>query len=77
VFSGEELYSGNRETFRKAFLSTDSILVWVLKTFWRRQEEYPRLFKEEMFSHLRIVELKNQKEADELVAECRGSGSLR
>lgn len=69
VISREELYSGNRESFRLAFLSADSILVWVLKTYRRRRKEYPRLFKEEMFSHLRIIELKNQRAADKLVVE--------
>ncbi len=73
VFTGEELFSGNRESFRLAFLSADSILVWVLKTYRRRRKEYPKLFKEEMFSHLRIIELKNQSAADALVAEYEGS----
>jgi adenylate kinase family enzyme len=77
VISKEELFSGNRETFRQALLSTDSILVWVLKTFWKRRREYPMLFKESMFSHLRVIELRNQKAADELIdklaSECQNS----
>ncbi len=73
VFTREELYSGNRESFRQAFMSADSMLVWVLKTHWRRQKEYPALFREDEFSHLRIVELKNQSAADELVAEYEDS----
>lgn len=73
VFLKEKLYSDNRETFRKAFLSTESILFWVLKTYWRRRKEYPRLFKEGVFSHLQIIELKNQLAADELVAEYQNS----
>lgn len=32
VLSGEAMWSGNRETFGKAFMSRDSILLWVLTT---------------------------------------------
>ena len=32
VLSGERIYSGNRETFKKAFMDRDSILFWVLTT---------------------------------------------
>lgn len=43
VSTRETLFAGNREDFRRAFLSTDSILVWVLKTYHRRRRELLRL----------------------------------
>lgn len=43
VFTGQVLFAGNREDFRRAFLSRDSILVWVLKTHARRRRELTRL----------------------------------
>jgi adenylate kinase family enzyme len=43
IFDREILFSGNRETFRMAFLSRDSILLWVLQTYYRRRREYARL----------------------------------
>lgn len=43
VFTRQELFAGNREDFRRAFLSRDSILVWVLKTHARRRRELTRL----------------------------------
>lgn len=46
VFTREVLYSENRETFRKAFMSTDSILVWVLKSYHRHRRNYSKLLKE-------------------------------
>jgi adenylate kinase family enzyme len=46
VFDKEVLYSGNRETFRKAFLSKDSMILWVLKTYYRRRREYSQLLEE-------------------------------
>ena len=43
VFGKQILYSENRETFRQAFLSKDSILLWVMRTYHRHRREYPRL----------------------------------
>jgi adenylate kinase family enzyme len=60
----EELYSGNRETFRKALLSRDSILWWVVTTHRERQREFPMLFEQAAFAHLEVVTLGSQREAD-------------
>ena len=70
VFSKEELYSGNRESFKRSFLSTDSIILWVLKTHFSKhskRKRYPGYFKLPEFSHLEIIELNNQKAADTLL----------
>jgi len=53
----EEMFHGNRETMRKAFLSRDSILLWVATTHRRRRKEYPQLFACPLFAHLAVVEL--------------------
>ncbi|QTA83788.1 p-loop domain-containing protein [Desulfonema limicola] len=63
----EELFSGNRESFIMSFFSKESILLWVLKSFPRRKREYPKLFKTGKYSHLRIIELRNRCQADELI----------
>lgn len=63
VLLREQLYSGNRETFRRAFLSGDSILWWVVTTWRRRRREYPILFAQAAFAHLQIVRLDNPREA--------------
>ena len=60
----EELYSGNRETFRRALLSRDSILWWVLTTYRRRRREFTDLFQQGAFAHLDVVRLGSQREAD-------------
>jgi adenylate kinase family enzyme len=39
-----ELWSGNRETWRDAFASRDSILVWVLRTHVRHRRTWPDTF---------------------------------
>jgi len=55
VFRRQVMWSGNTETFRRSFLSKDSILLWVLKTYRRRRRDYPRLFQEPRCRHLRIL----------------------
>ncbi|KAF0193679.1 MAG: adenylate kinase, partial [bacterium] len=64
IFSKEELYSGNRETFSKAFLSKDSILLWVLKTYFRRRREYLQLLKNVSREKLQILILTSPKETN-------------
>lgn len=40
ILTREELFAGNRESFRQSFLSADSILWWVIRTHRRRRREY-------------------------------------
>ena len=64
VFTREELWAGNRESFRLAFMSRDSILWWVLTTYHRRRREYPQLFAEPEYGHLRLTVLRSPAEAE-------------
>ena len=64
VLLREELYSGNRESFRKALLCRDSILWWVVTTWRRRRREYRELFEQGAFAHLESAALANPREAD-------------
>jgi adenylate kinase family enzyme len=38
--SGEPCCNGNRETLGRVFLSTDSILLWSVRTRWTRRRDY-------------------------------------
>lgn len=67
VFYRQVMWSGNRETFRKSFLSKDSILWWVLTTHRRRRREYPRLFQESQHRHLEIIMFSSTSEADKFL----------
>ena len=64
VFDRQILYSGNRETFRNAYLSKDSILLWVLKTYHRRRRDYSQLLEEFQSRHLEIHRFRTPEEAD-------------
>jgi adenylate kinase family enzyme len=63
----EELYSGNRETLRRAFLSRDSILWWVVTTHRRRRRQYTALFACPDFGALHLLELRSPREANEFL----------
>ena len=64
AFSGEELYSGNQESLRKAFLERDSILFWVVTTFRRRRRGYAQLQAGNAFPHLKWIEFRKPTEAE-------------
>jgi len=67
----EELFNGNRESFRKAFLSRDSILLWVIRTFNRRRRNYRALFESGVFPNIRLIELRRPRDAGMLLANLR------
>jgi len=73
VVSGEELFGGNRETFRTAFFSRDSIPWWVIQTHYRRSRAYREFFTVGAGSGIRLTELRCPREADDLVESIGGA----
>lgn len=64
----EELFSGNRESFRMSFLSRDSIILWAITSHRRVRREYRRILNGAEFPHLRMIELRSPTEAEAFVA---------
>ena len=64
----EELFSGNRETFRKSFFSRESIILWVISSYRRLRRSYRRIFDNGDYPHLRVIELRNPAQAKALMA---------
>jgi adenylate kinase family enzyme len=60
----EELFSGNRESFRGAFLSRDSILWWVISTYRRRRRQYRELLQARDLPHLVVHEFTRPNDAE-------------
>ncbi len=56
VLSGEAVYAGNRESFRRAFLSQDSILWWLITTHCRRCRRYRRIFAGSVYPNVEKLE---------------------
>ena len=65
--TGQELFSGNRESLAKAFLSKESILLWVITTFHRRRREFQQIIRNDEFPGLKFVRLRHQGETGRLI----------
>lgn len=71
VLTREKLFSGNRESFRMAVFSRESILWWVITTFHPHRKQYRTLFGREQFPHLNYFELRKPSEAERLFTELK------
>ena len=57
--SRQELWNGNRESFRSVFLGPDPLVAYALRTAPRRRQRYPR----ELVRH-RVARLRTKSEVD-------------
>ncbi len=64
-FRQTELWNGNRESFRKSFLSRDSVLLWMLQTHAKNRAKYPALFQRPEFDHLTVVQLRSPRQTED------------
>jgi adenylate kinase family enzyme len=71
VFLKQTIFAGNRETFRIAFFSSDSILWWVIKTYRKRIKEYSKLFSGNQFPNIKIIEFRHPKQADKFLHDLK------
>ena len=62
----EELWNGNRESLRTAFLSRDSVLYFALRWFLVRRRTYP-----ELLAPYNVVRLRTRKEVEQFLATSR------
>jgi len=67
--SSEPLWHGNRETFRKTFLSRDSILLWVYTKFEQRRRELSALRESGAYPHLEWIEFTHPSQAERWLCE--------
>lgn len=69
----EPIYSGNRESLRRALFSRDSILLWVLTSHGRLRREYRAIFDAAAPGTQTRIELRRPHEAEALVASLADS----
>jgi adenylate kinase family enzyme len=67
ALTGEELYSGNRESLRMAFLQKDSLLLWIITTFRRRRRDLARLRSNQTFPQLQWLEFQTPMLAEQFL----------
>ncbi|MFQ2346871.1 MULTISPECIES: (d)CMP kinase [Aeromonas] len=51
--------SGNVESFRKSFLSKDSVILWACKTYKNNRARYLQIFSDPKYSHIRFIRLQS------------------
>ena len=66
----ELLWGKNIEPFWIQFKiwSEDSLYHWLFKTYWRRKREYPQLFMQPSYAHLKIFCFKSPRQVDNWLA---------
>ena len=65
--TGRELFSGNKESLRKAFFSKDSILLWVLTTYFPRRKRYREIFESGEYPHLNFIEFRRSRDVEKFL----------
>lgn len=75
AFTGEAIWSGNRETFSKAFLSRDSILLWVLTTYHEKRRRYSKLLLEDKLGEKEIFIFRHPKQAEKFLQRIERSNA--
>jgi adenylate kinase family enzyme len=71
----EELYAGNRESLRLAFFSRESILWWVITTFYQRRRQHQALFNDPAWMQLTRMEFRSAAEAEQFLGTLTAMGN--
>jgi adenylate kinase family enzyme len=74
VVTREELYAGNRETFRNAVLSRDSLIWWVIRTHRRRTKALREMLNREEYSQLILHEVRRANDSIPLLESDETAG---
>jgi adenylate kinase family enzyme len=74
TIEGGELWNGNRETWQQTFLSSDSMLVWGIKS-WRSSRLKTREAVRSRPAGVRLFVLRTPREVTEFVARTRREGA--
>ncbi len=73
VITQEELWNGNRETFKKSFMSRKSIILWSWNTYQKRKNDYRDLQEKYKENEDKvIIILKKPKAAKWLINRIKG-----
>lgn len=70
VVGRQELFSGNRESFRQSFFSRESILWWVITSYPRRRRDFTALRAANIFPNLAWLEFNSPRQAEEFLRTC-------
>jgi adenylate kinase family enzyme len=61
VITREVLWNDNRETWRGAFFSRDSLFLWAIQSHGRRRRQTPQRLQEPAYRHLTVIRLRSPR----------------
>ncbi|MDA9064317.1 hypothetical protein N9514_00300 [Pseudomonadales bacterium] len=69
ALTGVEIWpgTGNTETLYRNFCSTDSVILWMLMSYYRHRKEYQALLDSDSYSHIDIVRISSPSQAKKLI----------
>jgi adenylate kinase family enzyme len=68
IRSGEELWGGNRESWREALVGRDSLFWWLITQHRRKRRDYEARFAAPAARHLRVLRFRSSAEAEAWLA---------
>lgn len=63
--------TGNRESFRKSFFSSQSVILWALANYRRIQQRYSSVREDQAWAHICFIELRSRRDAERFVDRAR------
>lgn len=62
----EELWpgTGNRESFRRTFLSRESVILWTIQTWKKNRKKYEALMNDPQYERIHFIRLRSHSETD-------------
>lgn len=72
VIFRERLYAGNRESFRLSFLSRESVLLWVIRRYRVRKQQYNALMRDPRHREIRFLRFKTPSETEAFLRGIKG-----
>lgn len=69
TLSGKELWpeTGNKESFRKSFMSSDSIILWTIKTYSKNRDRYLAIMNDKRYQHINFIQIRSPSEAHQFL----------
>jgi adenylate kinase family enzyme len=68
IIRREEIYNGNRETFRNAIFNREGLILWIVKTHRKRRREFIDLFQKPENKHMNVHRFRSPHQTDAWLA---------
>lgn len=68
IYTQQKCCNGNQDTWQHLFFSKNSIVLWLIRTFRRRNKRYTAIMQDPFYENKTFVRLKSHKEAEKWLA---------